>query len=64
MHIQNGVSGALTVSISINAQLFSSIFMLLLQGLGFGCYLFYICLYVNSALAISFSPNHLHGDKV
>lgn len=36
MHIQNGISEALTVSISINAQLFFSIFMLLLQGMGFG----------------------------
>lgn len=65
MHIQNGISEALTVSISINAQLFFSIFMLLLQGMGFGWFgVFFLHLYVNSAFKISFYPNCLHGDKV
>lgn len=49
MHIQNGISEALTVSISINAQLFFSIFMLLLQGMGFGWFgfFFYICMLIQ-----------------
>jgi len=46
MHIQNGLSGALTVSISINAQLFFSIFMLLLQGTGFGLLGFFFFTFV------------------
>lgn len=51
MHIQNGISGALTASISINAQLFFSIFMLLFAGHGFWLLLllgfFNICMLIQ-----------------